>query len=264
MYLSFLLVNVGDNPDRPRPGRLWLRNAYHVHQRLCMAFPSQARKNDDVYFLKPFRPDDFSNNKIKEICSKSDDNKHVHSERGPDSGFLYRIDSLAGNKVVILVQSSIKPDWDYAFCNAVYLLAAPPEIRQYSPAFRKGQILRFRLAANPTKKIMTKSGSDGKKNNGKRITVKNDELFGWLERKADAAGFSVESNSANIRTGYIYVNNKNSGEKYHLRSALYEGNMIVTDPDRFQQTLACGIGPGKAFGFGLLSVIPIEYRHWRR
>ena len=43
MYLSCLLIDVGDNPDRPRPGRLWLRNLYHVHQRLCMAFPS-ARK----------------------------------------------------------------------------------------------------------------------------------------------------------------------------------------------------------------------------
>ncbi len=40
MYLSSLLIDVGDNPDRPRPGRLWLRNLYHVHQRLCMAFPS--------------------------------------------------------------------------------------------------------------------------------------------------------------------------------------------------------------------------------
>ena len=59
MYLSCLLINVGDNPDHPRPGRLWLRNLYHVHQRLCMAFPSASRKADDPDFLRPFKPEDF-------------------------------------------------------------------------------------------------------------------------------------------------------------------------------------------------------------
>ena len=51
MFLSCLLIDIGDNPDRPRPGRIWLRNLYHVHQRLCMAFPSDPRKTDDRDFL---------------------------------------------------------------------------------------------------------------------------------------------------------------------------------------------------------------------
>jgi hypothetical protein len=53
MYLSHLMIEVGSDPDRPRPGRLWLRNMYHVHQRLCMAFlPPVSKKNkDDPEFL---------------------------------------------------------------------------------------------------------------------------------------------------------------------------------------------------------------------
>src|SRR5436190_21766487 len=49
MYHSHLLINVGDNPDRPdwNISRRWLRNLYRVHQRLCMAFPSAAPRRDD-------------------------------------------------------------------------------------------------------------------------------------------------------------------------------------------------------------------------
>ena len=64
MYLSILLINAGSNPDRPRPGRLWLRNLYYVHQRLCMAFPSAYRKNNDEHFLKRFKPEDFGNGQV--------------------------------------------------------------------------------------------------------------------------------------------------------------------------------------------------------
>ena len=83
MYISCLLIDVGDNPDRPRPGRLWLRNLYHVHQRLCMAFPSSSRKCGDPEFLAPFAPEDFGN-------------QHVHVKREAASGFLFRIDPQPG------------------------------------------------------------------------------------------------------------------------------------------------------------------------
>ncbi len=81
MYLSCLLVDVGENPDRPRPGRLWLRNLYHVHQRLCMAFPSGGKGPDDPHFLKPFRLEDFAG--------------QVHVQRTGDAGFLFMVEELA-------------------------------------------------------------------------------------------------------------------------------------------------------------------------
>ena len=93
MYLSCLLVDVGVNPDRPRPGRLWLRNLYHVHQRLCMAFPSSAQKAEDPLFLKPFDPQGF---------------QHVHGPRNSEQAFLFRIDPQPGGSPVILVQSAIQ------------------------------------------------------------------------------------------------------------------------------------------------------------
>jgi len=35
---------------------------------------------------------------------------------------------------------------------------------------------------------------------------------------------------------------------------LFDGRLVVTDADRFRETLTAGIGSGKAYGFGLLSI----------
>jgi hypothetical protein len=45
----------------------------------------------------------------------------------------------------------------------------------------------------------------------------------------------------------------------HL-AVLFEGLLRVTDKDAFLETLTHGIGPAKAFGFGLLSVAAVSDR----
>jgi CRISPR system Cascade subunit CasE len=41
-------------------------------------------------------------------------------------------------------------------------------------------------------------------------------------------------------------------------SVRFEGVLEVRDADRFREALANGIGPGKAYGFGLLSIAPVR------
>jgi CRISPR system Cascade subunit CasE len=261
MYLSCLLIDVGANPDRPRPGRLWLRNLYHVHQRLCMAFPSADRKAHDRGFLEPFKPEDFGE-------------KQVHVEREAGFAFLFRIDPGPDGRVVILVQSgsATKPDWNYAFHNARYLLAAEPQVKVFDPCYGKGQRLRFRLVANPTKKIDTMKKAerqsyapeelrDKKGRHGKRVPVPVEQLLDWLLRRAQSGGFCVIQDSTSIQPGYIYVNKTRDGSAgQRLRSVRYEGILEVTDAYKFRDALFRGIGPGKAFGFGLLSVAAVSDR----
>ncbi|MCG6553161.1 MAG: type I-E CRISPR-associated protein Cas6/Cse3/CasE [Candidatus Magnetominusculus sp. LBB02] len=235
MFISYLLINVGSNPDRPRPGRLWLRNLYHVHQRLCMAFPTPSRLTNDRGFLKPYEPEDFGG-------------AHVHVERAEDTGFLFRVDALAGGKVMIVVQSAIKPNWEYAFHNADYLLEAPAAVCPYNPSFTVGQRLRFRLVANPTRRdSITK----------RRVPVS--DLCKWLILRADEKGFSLIDNSIVIKPGFVAFNKTKDRDCHiRLRSVRYEGILEVTDAVQFHKTLARGVGPGKSFGFGLLSVIPLQ------
>jgi CRISPR system Cascade subunit CasE len=46
-------------------------------------------------------------------------------------------------------------------------------------------------------------------------------------------------------------------------NVLFDGRLQVTDAEVFRRTLTQGIGSGKAFGFGLLSVAPAASRAMR-
>jgi CRISPR system Cascade subunit CasE len=268
MFLSSLLIDVGDNPDRPRPGRLWLRNLYHVHQRLCMAFPSDARLQRDPEFLAPYDPNDFPEQ--RHLAEKKKTEVHsailaqVHTPRlnnGEASGFLFRIDPLPGGRAMILVQSAAWPDWFYAFQNTSFLVAC--ERKTYDPYFVKGQSLRFRLVANPLRRLSQHSReADGQPVKerwiGKRVPVRNDQLFDWLARRAESAGFLVDKERTQVQPGYIYVHKKNKAgdQGQRLRTVRYDGILLVTDADRLRETVIRGLGPGKAYGMGLLSLAP--------
>jgi CRISPR system Cascade subunit CasE len=259
MYISTLMINIGDDPDHPRPGRLWVRNLYRVHQRLCMAFPSNDRVNKDIDFLQPFKPADFADGQ-------------VHVERKENAGFLFRVDPLLDNRVMIIIQSALQPDWDYAFHNADYLLAAPPKTRVFEPDFNKNDQLQFRLLANPVKKLSINSTEkDGRpidhKWIGKRIPVPDDQFIDWLSNRAELSGFSIDNNTIDTLAGYVYVmkpdkhngndineNIVNNRFAVRYRSCRFNGMLTVNDPDKFKNTLYKGIGSAKSFGFGLLSV----------
>lgn len=248
MYLSHLLIDTGTNPDKPRPGRTWLRNIYHVHQRLCMAFPSNERKNQDPHFLKPYKPDDF---------------RPVHIERNEDSGFLFRIDPHPGGNVSIIVLSAKEPNWDYAFYNADYLLAAPPSSpKPLELHIETGAKFRFKLKANPTRRL-SKNSVDKMGNRieekkiGDRVPVPFEKLEEWLARKGEQSGFkligAVEKNA-----GYGYFEKSTVKEQNsRLISVLFEGILEVTDECEFRKALLSGIGSAKAFGFGLLTIAPV-------
>lgn len=276
MYLSILLIDVGQDPDRIRPGRNWLRNVYRVHQRLCMAFPAPRRKIADPQFLKPFRPEDFR--------------EPVHRRRNQETGFLFRIDPRIGGNPVILVQSAVEPDWGYAFHNAGYLLAAEPEVKSWNPTFQAGQQFRFRLTANATRKVGTLTAAqrradrdqvipeprentsgpwqrDRRTRNGTRVPVPREQLPAWLARRGEIGGFRVIPNldSLGIQVNYYYVNRAGFAPEHPsaeprgafipmLFCVRYEGCLEVTDPAAFADTLAAGIGPARAFGCGLMTL----------
>ncbi|HOQ88627.1 MAG TPA: type I-E CRISPR-associated protein Cas6/Cse3/CasE [Candidatus Hydrogenedentes bacterium] len=276
MYLSTLLIDVGDDPDRIRPGRNWLRNRYRVHQRLCMAFPAPERKTRDPHFVRPYDPEDFG--------------RQVRVPRSEEQGFLFRIDPRPGACPVILVQSAVEPDWEYAFHNAKYLLAAPPEVREWNPAFQAGQKFRFRLLANATRKVGTLTAAqrradpgqvirepkedpagpwrrDRRSKNGARVPVPREQLPGWLARRAGEAGFRLvpDPEAVEVQVEYVYVNRSGFDPEDQdgpdrgafipqMFCARFEGLLEVTEPDRFAMALGRGIGPAKSFGCGLLSV----------
>lgn len=244
MYLSCLQIDIGGDPSAPRPGRLWLRNPYRVHQRLCMAFPSDPRKKLDPAFLAPYIPADFD--------------KQVHVPRSSGRGFLFRVDPLRHDRSVILVLSSTMPDWTYAFQNAIHLLAAEPQVKDHDPKLVVGERLRFRLHANPVRNDLSRRTECKGSKRGKRVPLrKPDDQITWLRERLVKSGATlldtppVLARSEGIRT---VRRPERDGDQPIYQGVLFEGVLEVQNPDKLTEAIRAGIGPGKAFGFGLLSL----------
>jgi CRISPR system Cascade subunit CasE len=179
---------------------------------------------------------------------------------------LHRVDEDAQRgRCVLLVQSATCPDFtrvppDY-FLDLREDFDLSPSATSDNPAVREiaaerariaaGDRFAFRLRANTTKKILTKTGPDGKRRNGKRVPVRSDdERLAWLARRAEKDGFGLEA----VRVTEVPARSGGVHRNLTLAGAIFEGHLQVTDPDAFRAALAAGIGPGKAFGFGLLSI----------
>ncbi len=189
-------------------------------------------------------------------------------------GVLFRVDSDARSNPVLLIQSQVQPDWNKLPADYLDTNADPnPQGKDLSAVWQTlapAMALRFRLRANPTRKIQTKTGPDGLRNNGKRVELRTEQdQIEWLRRKATTAGFVLTSVRAardvpNLR---VIDQGKYSGARkdpYYegprsrltFAAAMFEGILTIADADKFRRALEQGIGSAKAYGFGLLSIAP--------
>ena len=88
---------------------------------------------------------------------------------------------------------------------------------------------------------------------GKRLPVPSDQYVDWLTRRGASAGFSLDTDTLALQPGYIAVQ-KPGQQPIRHHAVRFDGTLHVHDPDAFRAALASGIGPGKGFGFGLLSI----------
>lgn len=200
-------------------------------------------------------------------------------------GVLFRaeVDDLRG-VVKIYIQSNIEPDWSFLDVLHDYLCTNSEmpgyEYKDIMPAFRKirvGQIFSFHLRANPTKRI----AKDSDPMKGKRVELqREEEQVAWLIRKGqerekgEPGGFDLLMKKVKDVKGEVLIvprvnvcsEGKQKGRKRDAggghatthQAVLFGGLLRVTDKNAFLGTLVRGIGTGKAFGFGLLSVAPVN------
>ena len=164
---------------------------------------------------------------------------------------LFRVDVLPSTgQYALLVQSRIEPCWDRLTVAETYLLRAPA-VKEFTPAVEVGQRLRFRLRANPTKRIGADREDD--KLACKRVQLFTDEeQMAWLQRKGQECGFALMD--ARISAVERQISRKGDGARVIHQAVTFDGVLRVIDPAAFRDALEAGIGPGKGFGFGLLSV----------
>lgn len=193
-------------------------------------------------------------------------------------GVLFRAEPNEQTGVVtVYVQSMVKPDWSF-LRPLDYLMAEPEPPKDLARAYAglgTGQVLRFRLRANPTKRI-ARPINGNQALVGKRVGVLGEEKqMAWLVRKAAErekgipGGFELLTRQVWERDGQCrelpcvevcpegrQIGRKQQQSLTHF-AVRFDGLLRITDADQFRATLAAGIGPAKAFGFGLLSVAPV-------
>ncbi len=212
MYLSRLILN-----SRIRRVQREIADSYQMHKTLMRCFP------DDI------------------DCEK---------ER-----VLFRVDADPRTGVLtVLLQSTIEPRWSWLDAQrdgAHSYLLRPPETKSFDLNFAPGQMLAFRLRANPTVKRKVED-----KRNGRRIGLhKEEEQRQWLNRKAEQGGFRVLSARTGNQTMVSgRIRKKGTTHKLRLLSVQFDGLLQATDPDRLRETVQRGVGSGKGLGFGLLSL----------
>jgi CRISPR system Cascade subunit CasE len=183
-------------------------------------------------------------------------------------GVLYRVEIARQDGVVILVQSREQPDWTNL--PPGYLLrtgGANPAVKPLDNPYASLQtrrVLAFRLRANPTRKIDTRSGPDGARRNGRRVELRTEAAqMEWLRRKGEQGGFELvqvrvsnQVPDTRIAAPQKIRGLRSSSGRLTLASVQFDGRLCVQHLERFRRTLERGIGPGKAYGLGLLSIAP--------
>lgn len=262
MYLSRLILNA-----RSREVRRDLADCRALHRTVMGAFPDlsadpatvgNARTLLGVLFRLESHPDTGAASVVVQSVPEPD------WSRLPD-GYL-------------LKTAGAPPNPDRKNVDAAYA------------AIRTGDTLLFRLRANPTKRLPPATGPDGVRRDGKRVDLRTEaEHLRWLsekgtgdaERGRPGAGFRLVTVRAQPglsvgigSEGPVSVADtraRSSGkvvgqalrptgngaarrERLTFRDVVFEGRLVVTDAELFRETLIQGIGSGKAYGFGLLSV----------
>ena len=180
------------------------------------------------------------------------------SEGGPGR-VLFRVEYRKSfPRLVVLVQSHLKPDWQLLMNDGVLLgedcMDYSKKVEQLAQA---GRLLRFRLRANPTKKTVDEnhSRSDGSPRPVRVGLLGDEQQIDWLQNKADNGGFKLVDCRISSRQKIESKKSGIAGKITHI-GVTFDGLLEVSDKAAFINTLESGIGSAKGFGFGLLSVAP--------
>jgi CRISPR system Cascade subunit CasE len=162
---------------------------------------------------------------------------------------LWRLDKLAGKEYLLLVSEN-QPDLT---CLEKYGVRGTAQTKNYDPFLSQlhdGQTCRFKVVLNPVMAL-----SQGHDQRGRIVPLLAVQRQGqYLEDRAEGYGFALLDYTITER-GYGEL--KKAGRRpVRLNRVAYQGRLQITDADTFRQTLIRGMGKKKAYGFGLMTVIP--------
>lgn len=153
------------------------------------------------------------------------------------------------NSNILLVQSNCEPDWSRL--PEGYLI--PPRQREdqvksfdlSSWNLSPNHVFQFRIKINPVKR---------EAQSRKLIPLyKPADHLAWFQRKAQDYSFELQSIDS-IPVPHIIGKKANNSGRIKIFAVLLQGQLRVQNSERFKIAMAQGIGKGKSYGCGLLSI----------
>jgi len=239
LYLSRLHLNAQD-----RAVQRDLADCRDLHRTVLRAFPD-LRETPGAALDDDGRPGDGARSRF---------------------ALLYRLDEDSTGRRLLLVQSGAAPHWAALTSRSARYLLKEAEVKDIAASYSAlsvGQILTFKLHANPTKKVDARNDKDPERKNSRRVVlIKEEEQLAWLQRKGEQSGFSIMKRGDSAPAVQVSPVQRVVGhgppDTRTFGAVTFEGVLRVTDADLLRAALVGGIGSGKAYGFGLLSLAPVR------
>lgn len=180
---------------------------------------------------------------------------------------LWRLDGTHRG-FIQYIQSLGKPDWSRLPAD---YLTEPAQVRGLQPvldAIAPGRRFAFRLVANPVRTITRppdrRPTRPGNRTQGIKVPLRNPhKQLEWLIRKGEQHGFVIPTGSdgrpdAAPSPCLTLIAHKQAGDRgpITIEPVRFEGRLIVTDIAAFTDAIRTGIGRGRAYGCGLISLAP--------
>lgn len=165
-------------------------------------------------------------------------------ENGEKRNFLFAYQGGDFNEKRILIFSKENP------IEAKY---GKIETRDVPEDFLNQDYYGFQVQMNP---VVCNYNTEKKKNRSVAIRGKAN-LLDWFSKKSESFGFEIEENSLSVSDTNV-LKFKKKDKNVVFGKAVFTGRLKVTNRELFKKSVEEGIGKGKAFGFGLLQVVPLN------
>lgn len=160
-----------------------------------------------------------------------------------DAGVLYRFNP---ERFSLYILSKVEPD-----CSNVPLgmtFAGMCSLDGMRNSISDSAVFSFDLLASPCRQIVL----PGKKNSCRKFLYSDEDRLKWLKHKANQNGFCVLRVNMNSQKPVFVRHGDTEDGAFYCASFRFTGVLKVVDSDKFYHAFCAGIGPGKAYGQGML------------
>lgn len=182
----------------------------------------------------------------------------LHPSLKNDERVLWRIDTINNKKNLVILSPT---EFDITSCISEYgfdkSMNGTSRTVRFDKVFEKLEgkdFYRFRVAVKPVKRFTDKNN----KTVERALKTDKDQIE-WFLEKTKGWGFLTDPRSLKIASKeHLDITRKreekSNGRNFNLSPVFFEGILQITDKEKFVESMKNGMGRGKAYGCGLLTL----------